>query len=179
MGSGRPSGLHLSEIIGSIRQGFDEPLYPIDDAAKIRFIEGFVWEIALEYVHSGMPLDAALGLAFKRHMTACREGIAKQIKLEKAGIHMTPDGYDDAIGVMESYKMTRKNFKKARTQHGFEEHFWGWIVQEACYCWAQGVDTARWIVLFINGDYTPDEDGPEACGRDEAMKQGHFGRSKQ
>lgn len=41
----------------------------------------------------------------------------------------------------------------------FEAHFWAWLMQEASYCWAAGVDTARWIVLFQNGDYT-DYKGP-------------------
>lgn len=153
-GEGRPSGLHLSEIIQYMREIEGLVNSPIDDTVRYRFIEGFLWEVALEYMLSGIPLDEALEMAFKRHMVACRTGITKQIKLIKDGIHMTPDGFDDAAGVLESYKMTRKNFNKAKDQEAFEENFWPWIVQEASYCWAAGVDTARWIVLFQNGDYT-------------------------
>jgi hypothetical protein len=155
----RPAGLHLSEIIQFKRQIEGLKCTPIDDAARYRFIEGFIWEVALEYMIAGMELDDALELAFKRYMVAVRKGITKQIKLLKDDIHMTPDGFDEKEGVLESYKMTRKNFKKAVNQAEFEEHFWPWMMQEASYCWAAGVDTARWIVLWQNGDYT-DYKGP-------------------
>jgi len=118
----------------------------------VHFIEGFLWEIALEYVHAGMGIDEAIELAFKRYMTALRSNIVKQIQLVKDDIHMTPDGYNHVEGVMESYKSTRKKLRKS--QADFEKHFWPWIIQEGSYCWAKKIDTARWIVLFNAGDYS-------------------------
>ena len=117
-------------------------------------MEGFLWEIALEYMINGLEVDQAMDLAFKRHMGAVRRPIATQIKLERDGVHMTPDGLDKTEGILESYKYTRRSFKSACTAEEFESNFWPWFVQEKSYCLAAGVDTVRWIVCFASGDYT-------------------------
>lgn len=154
-GEGRPSGLHLSSIIHRMKVAAGENVGSVDgDQEGVRMQEGFLWESALEYVAAGMKLDEALEVAFKRYMAAIRSDITKQIKVEKDGIHMTPDAFDPVRGELESYKVTRRSLRKARTQEDFEQYFWPWLVQEKSYCYAVGVDTVRWVVLWQAGDYS-------------------------
>ena len=155
MGEGRPEGLHLSEIIHDWKAGLGEKVgAPPDDQEGVRLVEGFLWETALEYVCAGVGIDEAMDLAFKRYMIALRSDIVTQIKVEKDGIHMTPDGFNKAEGLTESYKLTRRSFKRAKSAEDFKTNFWAWIVQEQGYCLALGVDTARYIVLWQAGDYS-------------------------
>jgi hypothetical protein len=83
-----------------------------------------------------------------------RSGVVKQIAVQRDGIHMTPDGFNSVAGELESYKVTRRTLRNARTQEDFESNFWAWCVQEKSYCLAVGVDTVRWIVLWAAGDYS-------------------------
>jgi len=155
MGWDRPDGIHLSEVIHEWKKGLGEKVGAIEGAQEgVQLIDGFLWEVALEYMCAGVGVDQAMDLAFKRYMTALRSDIVTQIKLEKDGIHMTPDGFNEKEGLMESYKCTRRSVKKATTEESFKENFWPWIVQEQSYCLAKGVDTARWIVLWQAGDYS-------------------------
>lgn len=155
MGEGRPAGLHLSAVIQRMRVAAGEKSGEIPgDQPMTRMQEGFLWETALEYMIGGLSLDDAIELAFKRHMIALRKNITTQTKVEKDGIHMTPDGLDREKGELESYKCTRKSFAKAATLDDFSAHFWAWLVQEQSYAYALGVDTVRWIVLFQAGDYS-------------------------
>jgi hypothetical protein len=162
MGEGRPAGLHLSEIIHRMKVAMGENVSEIEgDQPYMRMQEGFLWETAVEYMIAGMPLDDAIELAFKRYMVAIRSDVCTQIKLEKDGIHMTPDGFNEAEGELESYKCTRKSFRGARDE--FESSFWPWLVQEQAYAYALGVDTVHWIVLFQAGDYSKGKGtGPRA-----------------
>jgi len=154
-GEGRPSGLHLSGIIHRMKVAAGEKVGGIKgDQEGVRMMEGFLWEIALEYMTSGLTFDEAMDLAFKRHMGAVRRQIATQIKLERDNVHMTPDGFDNAEGSLESYKYTRRSFKSAVNAEEFESNFWPWFIQEKSYCLAAGVDTVKWIVCFASGDYT-------------------------
>ena len=154
-GEGRPGGLHLSGIIHRMKVAAGENVGGIDgDQEGVRMQEGFLWESALEYVAAGMKLDEALEVAFKRYMIEVRSNITTQIMVEKDGIHMTPDAFNPTVGEIESYKVTRRTLRKARTQEDFEENFWPWLVQEKSYCYAVGVDTVRWIVLWQAGDYS-------------------------
>ena len=155
MGVGRPAGLHLSHVIHKMKVAAGDNVGQIPgDQDGVRMQEGFLWESALEYMIGGMPLDEAIELAFKRWMVALRGNIATQVKLEKDGIHMTPDGFNKVEGELESYKATRKSYAKALTQDEFESNFWPWLVQEQAYAYALGVDTVHWIVLFQAGDYS-------------------------
>ena len=154
-GEGRPDGLHLSGIIHRMKVAAGENVGGIDgDQEGVRMQEGFLWESALEYVAAGMKLDEALEVAFKRYMIEVRSNITTQIMVEKDGIHMTPDAFSPTVGEIESYKVTRRTLRKARTQEDFEENFWPWMVQEKSYCYAVGVDTVRWVVLWQAGDYS-------------------------
>ena len=155
MGEGRPPGLHLGAIIKRMKIAMGEKVTDIEgDQPFVRMQEGFLFERALEYVVGGMPLDEALEVAFKRYMFALRDNVIKQVRAERDGIHMTPDGWDPVAGEIESYKMTRRTLRKARTQEDFEANYWSWLVQEKSYCLALGVDTVRWIVLWQAGDYS-------------------------
>ena len=152
--TGDRSGLHLSDVIHSMKVAAGEKVGAIEgDQPGTRMMEGFVWESALEYIASGMGLDEALETAFRRHMLAWRKDVCKQVTLEKDGVRMTPDGFIPGAGELESWKCTRRSFKKAARREDFEENFWPWVVQEQSYCYALGVDTVSWIVLFQAGDY--------------------------
>jgi hypothetical protein len=155
MGEGRPGGRHLSDIINDFKIGLGESVSPVPGSQPgAHFVEGFLWETALEYYLTGISIDEAIELAFKRYMVTLRSNIVTQIKLEKDDINMTPDGFNEKEGVLESYKCTRKSFGSLKGLDTFEKKFWAWIMQEASYCLARGVDTARWIVLFQAGDYS-------------------------
>lgn len=154
-GEGRPSGLHLGAIIHRMKVAVGENTGGIEgDQDGVRMQEGFLWEVALEYVAAGMPLDEAMEVAFKRYAIDVRKGITKQVSVQKDGIWMTPDAFAPTAGEIESYKCTRRSLKKALTQEDFESNFWPWLVQEKSYCLALGVDTVRWIVLWQAGDYS-------------------------
>lgn len=154
-GEGRPAGLHLSDVIRRMQVAVGDKVGAIEgEQDGLRMQEGFILEIALEYVAAGMGLDAAMDVAFRRYMMATRAPVVKQVKAELDGIHMTPDGFNPEAGEIESYKLTRKSFAKAREKSEFETNFWHWLVQEQAYCRALSVDTVRWIVLWQAGDYS-------------------------
>ena len=154
-GEGRPPGLHLGAVIHRMKVAVGENVGGIPgDQDGVRMVEGFFWESALEFVAAGLPLDQALDISFKRYCLNIREGIVKQIQFEKDGIHLTPDGLNTELGELESYKCTRRSLRKAKTQEEFQQNFWPWLVQEKSYCYAAGVDTVRWIVLWQAGDYS-------------------------
>ena len=153
--TGERSGLHLSQIIHQMKVGMGEKVGPVesDTQPDLRLLEGFLFEVALEYMHGGVPYDKAMDMAFKRFMMKVREDVSTQLHLEKDGIKMTPDGFFKVEGILESYKLTRRTYRKAKTQTLFEENYWAWLMQEKAYAWACEVDTARWYVLFQAGDY--------------------------
>ena len=155
MGENRPPGLHLGAIIKRMKIARGESVSSIPgEDPNLRMQEGFLFETALEYVVAGMSLDQALEAAFKRYMIELRKGVTKQVSVQKDGIWMTPDAFNPTAGECESYKMTRRTFRKAREQTDFEENFWPWLIQEKSYCLAMSVDTVRWIVLWQAGDYS-------------------------
>jgi hypothetical protein len=155
MGEGRAEGLHLSDVIRQMKIAEGEKVTGIaGEQEGLRAFEGFIWETALEFMAGGATMEEAMDLSFKRHMVVMRSDVCTQIALEKDGIHMTPDGFIKDRGEVESYKHTRKSFRGASTQSEFEDNFWAWQVQEKSYCYALGVDTARWIVLWSAGDYS-------------------------
>ena len=87
-------------------------------------------------------------------MVAIRANVTKQVSVQRDGIWMTPDALDPERGLIESYKMTRRSLRNARTQADFEANHWIWCGQEQAYALACGVDTCRWIVLWQAGDYS-------------------------
>lgn len=155
MGEGRPSGLHLSDLIKRMKVAAGENVEPVPgDQEGVRPQVGFIWETALEYMQTGLNHDEAMDLAFKRYAMNVKKDIVTQVRLEKDGIHMTPDAICEKVGELYSFKATYRSFRNAREQEDFEAKFWTWVVQEMSYCWAAGVDTAHWVVLWVVGDYT-------------------------
>jgi hypothetical protein len=121
--------------------------------------DGFLWEYALELYLGGMPLDTAMDVAFKRHMVMARTGVTKQITTVLDDIHMTPDGYDPATKALESYKRTKLSAKNALSVEAWVAKFGLWMVQEGSYWHAleaagYEIDSIRWYVYWVNGDYS-------------------------
>lgn len=155
MGEDRAPGLHLGSIIKQMKIAAGENVSDIPgEQPGLRALEGFTWEVALEYMVAGMPMDEAIELSFKRYFRELRKDISTQVRLCRDGIHMTPDGFLKDEGVVESYKHTRRSLRNALTQEDFETNFWSWCVQEKSYALELGVDTTRWIVLWAAGDYS-------------------------
>lgn len=180
VGEGREPGLHLGQIISEIRKEEGKTYGPgFEGEPKwIRAQEGFLWEKALELVAGGMAIDPAMDIAFKRYMLQARAGIAKQIKFEYQGIHMTPDGYDPATKTLESYKLTSQSMRKGSSVESFHEHFRHWILQEGGYSVAARaagyeVEQVHWLVFWARGDYKWNCDAkcPPNCSMDNHAKQ--------
>lgn len=159
MGAGRESGLHLSDIVREMKKAAGENVDSIPgEEPWLRATSGFIWEAAVEYVIAGMSIDDAMELAFKRHMRALRQ-MARQVKLERDGIHMTPDAVDSPR--LLSWKATWRGAGKAATLEDFEDNFWTWHVAEKAYAAAAqvagllpaGEATCRFEVLWVRGDY--------------------------
>jgi len=168
MGHGRGAELHLGSIVREMKRAAGESVEGIPGEQDwLRAQVGFLWEPAVEYVIGGMSTDDALELAFKRHMRALRSNIVRQVRLERDGIHMTPDGIERARTLV-SWKATWRGAGKAGfgldSDSGlaaFEDNFWTWHVAEKAYCAAAqvagmmppGDATCRFEVLWVRGDY--------------------------
>lgn len=167
MGHGRGAELHLGAIIKEMKRAAGENVDSIPGEQEwLRAQVGFLWESAVEYVIGGMAIDDAIELAFKRHMRALRV-MARQVKLERDGIHMTPDGIDSPR--LMSWKLTWRGAGKAgfgnpdldEGLRDFEDNFWTWHVAEKAYAAAAqaagllpaGDATCRFEVLWVRGDY--------------------------
>lgn len=191
MGTGRGSELHLGTIIKEMKRAAGENVESIPGEQEwLRAQVGFLWEAAVEYVVGGMDIDEAIELAFKRHMRALRQ-MARQVKLERDGVHMTPDGIDSGYSPGEfvpvkspsdplpvrpgkyllSWKATWRGAGKAADLESFEDNFWSWHTAEKAYAAAAqiagllppGEATCRFEVLWVRGDYRG-AGGPKALG---------------
>jgi hypothetical protein len=153
--TGNREGFHLGSVLDRMAKAMGET-YPDSDPTA-RFVAGFTWETAVEYMHAGMNLDEAMDAAFRRYMIAIRKDVQTQVHLERDGIRATPDSYNPNVGEVESYKNSWR--KIPATQAIFEDKFWRWVCQECSYAYLLGVDTVRWIVLWNRGNYS-DIQGP-------------------
>lgn len=155
-GEGRAPGLHVSQAIKRMKMAVGENVNPIPGEQDfLRPQIGFFWEYALEVMAAtGCTVDEALTVALKRHASEDRTKLLKQIRLERDGIHGTPDGLDEDTGTFESYKATWRSFRGCDTLEGFEDKFWTWQLQEKAYCAMAGHLKCRWIVLWVCGDYS-------------------------
>ncbi len=147
--TGERSGFHLGQVLDRVAKSLGEEYAPSDPTN--RFVAGFVWETAVEYMGAGMTLDEAMDAAFRRYMLALRKDVQVQMPLERDGIRCTPDAFNATIGEVISYKNTWR--KMPSTAEEFQEKFWRWCWQECSYAYLLSVDTARWIVLWNNGNY--------------------------
>jgi hypothetical protein len=153
MGEGRPGGVHVGDVVRAAKVAAGESVVaPEGDQPGMRMQEGFIFETIVEYMLGGLAFDAAVELAFKRHCLALRAGVVKQVRLERDGIHGTPDALDPSVPQLESYKSTRRSLRRARDN--FEGEFWPWVMQEEAYCYMAGVDRVRLIVWWHAGDYS-------------------------
>ncbi len=173
--TGRAPGLHLGAVVHAAKVAAGESTTaPDGDQDGVRMQEGFIWEVVHEYITAGLPVDEAIGLAFKRYNLQLRQGIVTQLPLLLDGIHGTPDAlnpdgleidtpdgeelaqYTGRCGVpeLESYKATRRSLRNARTSTDFENHFWTWVMQEAGYLKMAGLQQVRWVVWWLAGDYS-------------------------
>jgi hypothetical protein len=166
MGTGRGAELHLGTILREMKRAAGENVESIPGEQEwLRAQVGFLYEVAVEYVIAGMSIDDALELAFKRHMRALRV-MSRQVKLERDGVHMTPDGLD--AHRLYSWKATWRGAGKAgfgrdleEGLRDFEDNFWPWHMAEQAYAAAaqhagllpKGDATCRFEVLWVRGDY--------------------------
>jgi len=143
----------------------------------LRPLLGFLWERVFGLVWIGVPYRDALEAAWKEYMSVVRTGpsdrgeyIETQLRLERDGVQMTPDGFDGTR--LESYKLTWKSMRKWEEMPvgvDFDimqaEHFWPWIRSEMAYLGALNetahhntrpnpILTVRFFVFWINGDYS-------------------------
>lgn len=168
MGTGRGDELHLGTILREMKRAAGESVDDIPgEQPWLRAQVGFLWETAVEYLLAGLGADDAIGLAFIRHMRALRP-LARQVRLERDGVHMTPDGIEGGRTLL-SWKATWRGAGKAGFGNpdlegglrDFEDNFWPWHVAEKAYAAAAqvagllppGEATCRWEVLWVRGDY--------------------------
>ena len=154
-GAGRAAGLHLGAIIHTAKVAAGEAVGEVEgDQPSARVQEGFLFETVVEYLMGGAPFDEAVALAFKRHMGSLRDDLCTQVKLERDGIHGTPDWLDPRVPELVSIKATRRSLRNARSAADFEDNFWTWVMQEKGYCHMAGLERARWYVWWMAGDYS-------------------------
>jgi hypothetical protein len=168
MGVGRPEGRHQSELVKAMKEAAGENVSPIsgeDDATRPQ--AGFLWEIAMEWVLLGCPLEYSLDMALAKYFQEARPQlpfprgpIEKQIRLCLDDVHMTPDGYDREQRCLEQYKWTWKSMRKWSEGYGAEEYFWPWLVAEKNCLWALSqqeselISRVRFYTMWTMGDYS-------------------------
>lgn len=139
-GRGRRSGLHVSGLVKAVLEAKGKKLEaPSNWQDNVAMQTGFLWENALEW-------------AFKEYMGKERK-VKKQLAVELDGVHGTPDGLDG--NVLEEYKVTWKSLKKWNEDP--EENFDYWFMQVKAYLHMLGLNTVRFFVFFVNGDYKWDK----------------------
>lgn len=158
MGVGRESpewDLGMGDVTRAAKVAAGESVSDVEgDQPGVRIQEGFLFETTIEYVLAGVEFDEAVDLALKRYMLSLRKGVLRQVRLVKDRIRMTPDALDPLVPCIESYKSTRRSLRHARTQDDFEANFWPWIMADAGYAYAAGLDRCRYIVWWQAGDYS-------------------------
>jgi hypothetical protein len=125
----RPAGVHVTDIIQSILQQ-EQPERYTGALEPARLAIGFIWEAVLS-----RALADASG--------------AQQVPLQCDAIHGTPDGINDAAERIDEYKATFASARRAIDEPFFEY----WHMQSMAYCYMTELDTVRFHVLFICGDY--------------------------
>lgn len=153
-GSHRSKGTHLSDVIRYIGEKL----------ALNRYSDNQL------YAQSGFVFEAGW-----RAYAGNRGKVIQTPEMAVEGIHMNLDGVclnDDDGGddggdggaVLEEYKATWRSVGGLVDLAGGEKPFsldkykdmcWDWDIQTKGYCYAIGVNRARVIPLFVNGDYKP------------------------
>lgn len=130
----RPPGLHVSHIIKDICQHLNPKVYgqPMD----------------IPKVTMGLAFDEVLAKAIASGAT----GAFRPPPIKMDGIWLSPDGVDPNIWAVEEFKLTWYSAKK---QFPTDEVYWPWLVQVKAYCRALETRLAKFLILYINGDYAP------------------------
>ena len=127
MGETRSPGIHLSDVIRDMdRELVRTEDREIDDATRVQFEKGYLWEVAL---------SKAFG-----------EKAAERIgEIESDGVIMSPDGVvysDDRLVIaLEEYKCTAYSSNKSPADN------WKWMMQVKGYCKALGITKCIFRVL--------------------------------
>lgn len=138
MGTDRPAGLHLGAIVHRMRVEAGEKVDDLPgEQPGLRAQIGFLWERAIEW-------------AWKEYNGVVRP-VRHEVHLESDGIHMSPDGLNDADECVEEYKFTWRSRRKA--DEAFEIEFWPWHIQTMGYARAAGWTKTRYIVFWAGGSY--------------------------
>jgi len=137
-GSGVPrtrDKVHVTDIIRYIDKQIGRNQYAPGNtfgAPGLTMEMGFLWEDLLSHVFAGR-----LG--------------ARVVEMEEDGIVMSPDGvgFDDVWGcpVVEEYKCTWKSSRNDPTDNT------SWMTQTQAYCYAFGITTVLFRILYVMGDY--------------------------
>lgn len=121
--------LHLSDIYTDLEKTLFPKSTSADCTNPLWAEVGFMWETLLSTVLTD-------------HCTE-RPG-----EIELDGIIGSPDGFDPHTGILDEYKATWKSIKNAHPSN-----VWKWMVQVKGYCKMLGVNTVRFHVLYVVGDY--------------------------
>lgn len=145
----RSGGLHLSQITQDIMVTSDPDRYGQDQggAKWMNFIMGLVFERALERAW----LDRELTGSY-------RPGLIRPGEVTKDGITGTPDAYDFIAGEPEEFKCTKKSCRQDIT----DKKFWLYWIQLKAYAYMLGCNSGVLRVIFINGNYSHDDNDPES-----------------
>ena len=121
--------LHLSDIYSDLEQTLFPKTSKADMTNQLWAEMGFLWECLLSKV-------------FAEHCTE-RPG-----EVELDGVIGSPDGFDQTTGILDEYKATWKSINNAHPSK-----VWKWMTQVKGYCKMLGVNTVRFHVFYVMGDY--------------------------
>ena len=125
MVTSRSPGLHLSDVIHDMdRELMRTERGELDDATRLQFEKGWLWEEALSQAFA-------------------KKGAKRIGEILEDGITMTPDGvsFDGDDFVVEEYKCTALSADKPPTDN------WKWMMQAKGYCKALGAFKCIFRVL--------------------------------
>ena len=146
----RTAGLHVSQIIGDLLVSMDPDTYGKNDANEgkwMNFLAGLVFERALELAWLDKEIE-------DNH----RPELVRPGEVERDGILGTPDAFDTRLGRPEEYKCTKKSCRQEIT----DPKFWHYFVQLKAYVYMLGCNSGVLWVLFVNGNYSNDDNDPES-----------------
>lgn len=145
----RSDTLHLSQITGDLLLTMDPERYggPDNEGRWMNFLVGLIFERALELAWLDKELEGNY-----------RPGLIRPGEVSRDGITGTPDAYDTVLGRPVEFKCTKKSCR----QDISDPKFWHYFVQLKAYMYMLDCMQGELWVLFINGNYSRDENDPES-----------------